>query len=235
MQAAEAPVRAARSAAQRFAERLSTDTELELFVLGNVRSAGCNSLPTSYAGERGELIDRTGRLRGRGKGSLVTALDGFASPAEGGFERVVAITALDDECGGDLCQAIQGLAERGIRLDLVLIGATEAPTCAEVTRAEAAETPLPGRNGAPVEFAVESVGADPAVMVCGETGGLPVRLAPGAAAVVVKLDPPLRVESDFEPGTRWVLQVLDFPALDPPERQWRWKAAVTSEEGQEAP
>jgi hypothetical protein len=96
--------------------------------------------------------------------------------------------------------------------------------------------PSPGRSDAPVGFSVESVGADPAVLVCGESGGLPVRLAPGAAAVVVSLDPPLRVESNFEPGTRWVLEVVDFPGLDPPERHWRWKAAVASEAaGQEAP
>jgi hypothetical protein len=71
---------------------------------------------------------------------------------------------------------------------------------------------------------VERTGPDPAILVCGESGGLPVELAPGPADVVVKLDPPLRISRSFEPGTRWVLQVLDFPDLDPPERQWRWLA-----------
>ena len=49
-------VRAARTAAQRFAERLSSDTELELFVLGNVTSAGCNSLPCTRPSSRSSPI-----------------------------------------------------------------------------------------------------------------------------------------------------------------------------------
>ncbi len=31
------------------------------------------------------------------------------------------------------------------------------------------------------------------------------------------------VEREFEPGERWVLEVVDFPALDLGERQWRWR------------
>ena len=63
-----------------------------------------------------------------------------------------------------------------------------------------------------------------------------MRLAPGAAAVVVQLDPPLRIVRNFNPGTRWVLQVLDFPGLDPPERQWRWTAGASPEAaGRETP
>ena len=42
-----------------------------------------------------------------------------------------------------------------------------------------------------------------------------------------------RVERNFPPGARVVLEVLDFPALDPPERRWRWQAPLRTEEGGE--
>jgi hypothetical protein len=40
---------------------------------------------------------------------------------------------------------------------------------------------------------------------------------------VLQLDPPLRLDRSFAPGSRWQLDVLDFPALDPPVREWRWR------------
>ena len=53
---------------------------------------------------------------------------------------------------------------------------------------------------------------------------MPVATPFNAARVVVKLDPPLVVERSFPPETRWVLEVVDFPALGTGERQWRWRA-----------
>lgn len=218
-------LRATRTATERFSESLQPGSELELFVLGNDSRASCDRLATRYDGDREELVERIGGLRARGKGSLAAALDRIASLEEGGFERVVAFTALDDGCGGDLCQAAEKLAARGARLDLVLIGSVEAPPCiAEVRGRHLDAMPVPWQRGAPVAFHVESTSPEPAVMACSEAGGLPVQVPKGSAAVVVKLDPPLRVKRRFRPGTRWVLQVLDFPGLDPQERQWRWQA-----------
>jgi len=37
---------------------------------------------------------------------------------------------------------------------------------------------------------------------------------------------PLRVERSFLPGSNLVLQVIDFPALDPRVRKWRWKTVA---------
>ena len=54
------------------------------------------------------------------------------------------------------------------------------------------------------------------------SAGCRSRRRPGRGTVVVELDPPLRVEAYFAPGRRHVLQVVDFPALDPETRHWRW-------------
>jgi hypothetical protein len=220
--------RATRAAAERFAAALPAAADLELFVLGNDAGAGCQVAPKRYDGDRDALLGRIRDLRAGGEGSLAGALDRFGSAEEGGFERVVVITALDDDCGGGLCEAVQGLAARGVRLDLVLIGEVEAPDCiAEASGGRRDVVPVPWQRAAQVPFHVESVGAEPAVVVCGEAGGLPVQVPSGTAGVVVQLDPPLRVEHGFRPGERWVLQVLDFPGLDPKERQWRWQTAVS--------
>jgi len=60
------------------------------------------------------------------------------------------------------------------------------------------------------------------VVGCSDAGGLPVAVPAGRGTVVVELDPPLRVEAYFAAGRRHVLHVLDFPALDPETRHWRW-------------
>ena len=60
------------------------------------------------------------------------------------------------------------------------------------------------------------------VIGCSEVGGLPIAAPPGRGTIVVELDPPLRVEATFAAGRRHVLQVIDFPALDPATRHWRW-------------
>ena len=216
-------VRAARAAAQRFAAELSEESELTLYTLGNEYDARCDTPAVAHTGTRADLSERIASLRDGGHGSLAAALDAFPAPADGGFERVVAITGLGDGCDGDVCAAVEGLAARGVRLDLVVVGGVAVPACVSgLARRESLHAANDWPVRAPVDFHVESTGADAAVLVCGESGGLPVEMLSGPSAVVVKLDPPLRLERSFPPGTRWLLQVLDFPALDPPERQWRW-------------
>jgi hypothetical protein len=216
-------VRAARAAAQRFVAALGAESRITLFALANEWDATCATPAMAYAGTRDELSKRISTLRAGGDGSLSAALGAFAAPEGGGFERVVAITGLSDGCGGDLCAAVDALAASGVRLDLVVVGGAPVPACvSELARREPADSRGEWPLRAPAAFHVESTGADAAVLVCGESGGLPVEILSGPAAVVVKLDPPLRVERSFQPGTRWLLQVLDFPALDPPERHWRW-------------
>jgi hypothetical protein len=217
-------VRAARGAAQRFVATLADASEITLFALGNEWDARCDTPAVAHTGTRDDLSKRISALRAGGNGSLARALDAFAAPADGGFERVVAITGLGDGCGGDLCAAVDGLVARGVRLDLVVVGGVAVPACvSELARRESVDAASDWPSRGPVGFHVESTGADAAVLVCGESGGLPVEVLSGPSAVVVKLDPPLRVERSFPPGTRWLLQVLDFPALEPPERHWRWR------------
>src|SRR6185503_19289237 len=74
----------------------------------------------------------------------------------------------------------------------------------------------------PVHFRVEVAKPEPMVIGCSEVGGLPIAAPVGRGTVVVELDPPLRVEATFAPGRHQILQVLDFPALDPQTRHWRW-------------
>jgi hypothetical protein len=233
-------VRAARAAAQRFVETLGDATQVTLYALGNEWEARCDTPAVAHAGSHDALSKRISALRAGGDGSLAQALGELAAPQDGGFERVVAITGLGDGCGGDLCAAVDGLAARGVRLDLVVVGGAAVPDCvAELALREAIGGPGGWPARGPVGFHVESTGSDAAVLVCGESGGLPVEVLSGRSAVVVKLDPPLRIERSFMPGTRWLLQVLDFPALDPPERQWRWvddgPPPVAAEPGAPAP
>ncbi|MGH0028563.1 MAG: hypothetical protein ACQGVC_02140 [Myxococcota bacterium] len=219
-------IRGARAAARRFVSTLPAATPLDLYVTGNDRGAACDDPITPRDGDRDDFDRGLARIRSRGEGSLATALAALPGAAEdGGYERVVAVSAFDDGCGDDLCPVAQGLADRGVRVDWVRIGEVPLPEClTELTRGLPAAPPVPWDTARPVPFHVQTAGADPAIVVCGESGGLPVQLAPGRAEVVVKLDPPLRVPRNFLPGTRWVLQVIDFPGLDPPERQWRWHA-----------
>jgi hypothetical protein len=73
-----------------------------------------------------------------------------------------------------------------------------------------------------VHYRLEVAQPEPMVIGCSEVGGLPIAAPAGRGTVVVELDPPLRVEATFAPGRRHVLQVIDFPALDPATRHWRW-------------
>jgi hypothetical protein len=147
---------------------------------------------------------------------------------------VVAWSALRDTCGASLCDAARELARRGGHLDLVVLGAAPVPEClAEIEAQAAREAPAPPQP--PVPFRVERLGREPAVLACSESGGLPVALSAGVARLAVALDPPLVLERSFPAGSRWVLEIVDFPALDPPARHWRWRAVEPPVSARRAP
>jgi hypothetical protein len=219
---------AARRSAQRWLRDLPSSTAVELRAVGGERGMHCASPARSLAGPQSAgdvaLQGALDRLSPIGEGSLAEALYDLAEAAPPGATpfRVVAWSALDDGCGASLCSAAAALARRGVRLDLVVLGAAPAPSClAELELPRVAFEPA--RAAAPVDFCVERAGPEPAVWGCSKSGGLPVAAPPSAARVVVRLDPPLVVERSFPADTRWVLEVLDFPALGPGERQWRWR------------
>ncbi|HEX5066546.1 MAG TPA: hypothetical protein VFY49_10555 [Myxococcota bacterium] len=220
---------AARRSAQRWLRDLPSATPVELRAVGGERGMHCASPARALGGPLGAsdaaLLGSLDRLAPLGEGSLAEALYDVAEALPGGGAtplRVVAWSALDDGCEASLCSAASALARRGVRLDLVVLGPAPAPSCLgqlELPRV-AVE---PARTAGPVEFCVERAGPEAAVWGCSKAGGLPVAAPPSAARVVVRLDPPLVVERSFPAETRWVLEVLDFPALGPGERQWRWR------------
>ncbi|HXK22521.1 MAG TPA: hypothetical protein VMS55_07585 [Myxococcota bacterium] len=221
---------AARASARRWLADLPDGASVELRAVGGDRGGSCGG-PARPLARPGPASDAAVRialdgLAPLGQGSLAAALFDLAEAQAGPVAtpaRVVAWTALDDGCEASLCGAADALARRGMRLDLVVLGPAPAPDClAEVELPTLPFTPPPARK--PVGFCVERAGANSAVWGCSESGGLPVATPFNAARVVVRLDPPLVVERSFPPDTRWVLEVVDFPALGAGERQWRWRA-----------
>jgi hypothetical protein len=221
---------AARAAAQRFLRALPDASSVELRALGGVRSAGCGSPartltgPVDVASEA--LVEALANLSPAGEGSLAEALFAIAAelPDAGPQpSRVVAFSALRDRCDASLCAAAESLARGGARLDLVVLGGARVPAClADIDLPEDLSAATTTRSAA-VGFRVERLGPEPAVVGCSEARGLPIAVPLGPARVVVALDPPLVLERSFPPGTRWILEIVDFPALGPGERQWRWR------------
>jgi hypothetical protein len=220
---------AARAGALRWLGALPETTEVELWAVGGARDAACATPPRSLGKDvdlaREALLAELDRLSPAGEGSLAEAIFSLADslPRDATRVRVVAFGALADGCGGSLCDAARELSERGARLDLVVLGEATAPPClADLELADDLFEPPPARP--PVPFRVERADDEPAVMACSEAGGLPVALPAGRARIRVALDPPLVVEQEVELGTRSVLEVVDFPALELGERQWRWRS-----------
>ncbi|MEM7411022.1 MAG: hypothetical protein AAF430_12365 [Myxococcota bacterium] len=177
------------------------------------------------AAERDALMSEINGLSARGEASLTASLDGLradltaANQASGA--RVVVFGDLGDECGGDVCAAAQALVAAGARVDFVALGSTAEPACLSEPKGLVDLAPPPPAK-TNVHVRVEAQEPEPRVVGCSEAGGLPIQVPPGKNAVVVDLDPPLRLEANFSPGKRYVLQVLDFPSMDPPTRDWRW-------------
>jgi hypothetical protein len=136
--------------------------------------------------------------------------------------RVVVFSDLVPACGGDVCAASAKLLAGGARLDVVAIGDTQAPACLREPTGLAESLTPPPTADRPVHYRLEVTKPEPMVIGCSEVGGLPIAAPAGRGTIVVELDPPLRVEATFAPGRRHVLQVIDFPALDPATRHWRW-------------
>jgi hypothetical protein len=214
----------ARLAAKRFVEAATTRAPLDVFVVAGERAATCDVPAVEpLLGDRAAIGASVGRLRARGKGSLGATLLALAdSPDE--LERVVVVTNLFEECGGDLCSAAAALADRGARLDVVVIGDIVAPDClGTVHEADVEGAPVPWSSERARRFHVQTTGSDPAILGWGLVNDIPVDVRTGELEVVVDLSPPLRIKREFEAGVGWKLEVLDFPSLDPPERQWRWR------------
>jgi len=221
---------AAQRAAARFTNDLPSQRAIWLYELGAADAPHCQSVfrgsRAANAAARGPLLEEIGAVSPQGEGALASALETvrdelWRSDALMGA-RVVVFSDFVPECGGDVCAAAAKLITGGARLDVVAIGEMQVPACLRETTGLAESLPPPTSSDAPVHFRIEVAKPEPMVVGCSDAGGLPVATPAGRATVVVELDPPLRVEAYFAAGRRHVLQVLDFPALDPETRHWRW-------------
>jgi len=224
---------AARRAARRFVEALPSATPVWLYAMGAEPGDACLPPPrigrAARSEERGRLLDQLGRLRFGGEAGLADSLDRLRSDLESAGRaagsRVVVFSDLAGDCGGDPCAAAERLARAGARLDVVVIGNAPVPACLHDAGAVAVDLPPLGREKPGARYCIEVTDPEPLVAGCSAAGGPPVAAPTGRGTVVVELDPPLRVDAYFAPGRDLMLQVLDFPALDPPTRQWRWREA----------
>jgi hypothetical protein len=231
---------AAKAAALRWLDALPETSALELRALGGERGVTCTTPVRRLGGGdtdmREALYAGLDRLVPAGDASLAESLFDLAAelPRDATPVRVVAWTALRDPCGASLCDAAQALAQHGARLDLVVIGDATVPPCLADIQLNASLFEPPAARPA-VGYRVERMGDQPAVWASSEAGGLPVALPAGPARVRVALQPPLVVDRDFEAGSRWVLEIVDFPALDLGERQWRWRPVEAAQAPAEEP
>ena len=230
---------AAQRAAVRFANDLPSQRGMWLYALGSTDAPNCQPVArggrAASAAGRGPLVEEIRAITPQGEGGLAAALETVRdelsrSDALMGA-RVVVFSDLTPSCGGDVCAAAAKLLGGGARLDVVAIGDAPVPACLREPTGLAETLPPPPTQDQPVHYRIEVSKPEPMVIGCSEVGGLPIAAPPGRATVVVELDPPLRVEATFAPGRRHVLQVLDFPALDPATRHWRWRDSRTAAAG----
>lgn len=225
---------AARRAAVRLVTVLPRDSFIGLHALGVARGDECNPAfrtGHSEAGEsREDLLGRIEELRPAGEASLAQAVEGLrvylAARGTLARSRVIILSDFGGECGGDLCEELGRMVAGGARVELVVFGEARLPSCAEDSDISGAwrvdaEAPV-------THFRVESVATSadgvPSAGAVGLAGGEPVAIAAGPVRVFVGLDPPAEFGPvDLAPGTTTRLRILDFPALDPPVREWLWE------------
>jgi hypothetical protein len=227
---------AAQRAATRFANDLPSQRAMWLYALGSADAPDCQHLlrgsraPTAAARE--PIVEEIRSVQPQGEGGLAAALESvrdelWRADALMGA-RVVVFSDLVPACGGDVCAAAAKLLAGGARLDVVAIGDTQAPACLREPTGLAESLTPPPTTDRPVHYRLEVAKPEPMVIGCSEVGGLPIAAPAGRGTIVVELDPPLRVEATFAAGRRHVLQVIDFPALDPATRHWRWVDAQSA-------
>jgi len=221
---------AAQRAATRFANGLPSQRAMWLYALG--ASDGPDCLPVSRgtrattAAARGSLVEEILNMQPRGEGGLAAALESLRAELMRADSlmgaRVVVFSDLVPACGGDMCAAAAKLLAGGARLDVVAIGDAEVPACLKEPTGLAETMNPPPTADRSVHYRLELATPEPMIVGCSEVGGPPIAAPAGRGTVVVELDPPLRVDATFAPGRHHVLQVIDFPALDPATRHWRW-------------
>lgn len=238
--AASAPGRpprhaAARTAALRLATALPPETPLGVRALGITKGDDdCGDALSlrrdARAADSSALASLLATMRPASESSLADAL--LAMAAELGDDlqgtRVVVFSDLGSECGGDLCAAADALVGGGARLDLVLLADVTVPQCfaglspagpPRAAELDAQPTPPPYRVQADATGSEE--GGE--VIARGSSDGSRLTLRPGSATIVLEATPPAVIGPlVLEAGKHTRVQVLDFPTLEPPTREWSW-------------
>jgi len=226
---------AARSAALRLAKALDPQTPLGVRALGITKGEdGCTDAltlePGSRAVDSSSLGPLLASLRSTSESSLAGALQQLAEELGDARQgaRVVVFSDLGSECGGDLCAAADALVAGGARLDLVLLADVSVPQCiAGLSPSGAPRAAELDRPALAVPFRIHAheVGsaAGGELIARGSSDGPPTTVPPGPATLVLEMSPPAVIGPlVLEPGTHTRVRVLDFPALDPPTREWSW-------------
>jgi hypothetical protein len=226
--------RAARSAAARFVRELPADSALGIQALGVGRGQDCASATRLGGGRRepsrAELGRRIETLQPAGEGSLAVALAELRGELSASDQlarsRVVVFSDLGSECGGDLCEVAEMLLDSGARLDFVVLGDAPAPACFDALT-PAAPAPDDSLAQDPPMFRIVAYDPgperEPFLLAEGRADGTRRRVPAGPVTVLVGFDPPSLIgPMVLSPGTWTHIRVVEFPALDPPVREWVW-------------
>ncbi len=224
---------AARTAAARFVRGLPDTTALNVRTLGLIPGRSCETAsllaPRRGAHAHAALAAQIESLAPVGEGSLAVALAELrgvlASAGSLEHSRVVVFSDLGSECGGDLCTAAELLLDAGARLDFVVLGDAKAPACfgALVSSERWRQAPVLDAPDYRIVAYDPSPGRVPFVLAEGRANATRQRLPAGPVMVELGLDPPARIGPlVLSPGTLTRMRVVEFPALQPPVREWTW-------------
>lgn len=231
---------AARESATRLIDALSPDTPVGVRAVGTTSGASCvapTQLAKGTAGSLGRRVRNQVRaLRPRAEGSLSGALESVKNEPNGPLDRtrVVVFTDLGGECGADLCEAGRSLAAAGARLEFVVFGGSIAPSCFadfvpdRPPRIAATPIEAPRPNYRVEIHDLDSKRRGP-IIARGAADGSKLAVGPVPVLVVVDMNPPALIGPiKLHPNGHTRVRILDFPALDPPVREWGWDTVPAS-------
>lgn len=219
------PFDVAREAARAVVAAAAGGVPLDVRLLGGSGAGTCG--PAS----RLEGSEGLAALAPGGEASLAVALGGIAREAQAApldpAPRIVVLSDLGGECGGDLCEAAARVVEAGAELAVIAVGDRPPPACLRSIDVDPARAPEwaipPDPRGA--DFVALDVSSG-VILARGSVGGGPVPVPPRAVLLRLDLDPPLRLGPVLvEPGTLTRVRILDFPRADPPVREWQARIA----------
>lgn len=229
---------AARAAATRLLDSLPPTTGVLVETMGAASGSSCTaavsletgsdssadaatSAPSSLAAPLRVLTPHSESSLAETLGSVEDAIQHSGSSA--GW-HVVVLSDLGAECGGDPCNAIAGLVQRGVPVDVVALGGDHSQACpmppppVPALATHLAPAPAP-------EFRVEAPQGAPvpgALLARGRANAAPVTVPSGPSRILVDLHPSLAIGPvSLAPGEKAHLRILDFPAVQPPLRVWR--------------